>query len=71
MKLLIQYDNEELTIGQVAEKLSVSKSEVLDLLKKHNIPYVRVDEEYLKEELENADRVIKELGYDVVSKSTK
>lgn len=61
MKLLIQYDNEELTIGQVAEKLGISKSEVLDLLKKHKIPYVRVDEEYLEEELKNTDRVLKHL----------
>jgi len=52
MKLLIQYNNEELTIGQVAENLCISKSEVLDLLKKHKIPYVRVDEEYLEQEFE-------------------
>jgi hypothetical protein len=52
MKLLIQYDNAELSTGQVAEKLGISKAEVLDLLKKHNIPYVRVDEEYIKQEFE-------------------
>lgn len=69
MKLLIQYDNEELTIGQVAEQLCISKSEVLDLLTKHKIPYVRVDEEYLEEELKNADRVLKELKYDVLKPS--
>jgi transcriptional regulator with XRE-family HTH domain len=52
MKLLIQYDNAELTTGQVAEKLGISKSEVLELLKKHNIPYIRADEEYIKQEFE-------------------
>ena len=50
MKLLIQYDNAELSTGQVAEELGVSKSEVLDLLKKHNIPYIRADEEYIEQE---------------------
>ena len=57
MKLLIQYDNEELTIGQVAEQLCISKSEVLDLLQKHKIPYVRVDEEYLEQEFNSFKKV--------------
>lgn len=52
LKLLLKYDNEELTIGQVAEELDISKSKVMDLLKKYKIPYVRVDEEYLKQEFE-------------------
>jgi len=52
MKLLIQYDNAELSTGQVAEKLGISKSEVLELLVKHKIPYVRADEEYIKQEFE-------------------
>jgi len=59
MKLLIQYDNAELTTGQVAEKLGISKSEVLELLKKHKIPYVRVDEEYLEEEFKTIEKYIK------------
>ena len=56
MKLLIQYDNAELSTVQVAEKLGISKSEVLDLLKKHKIAYVRVDEEYIKQEFEAFDK---------------
>jgi excisionase family DNA binding protein len=59
MKLLIQYDNAELTTGQVAEKLGISKSEVLDLLVKHKIPYVRADEEYLEQEFKTIQKYIK------------
>jgi excisionase family DNA binding protein len=59
MKLLIQYDNAELTTGQVAEKLGISKSEVLELLKKHKIPYVRADEEYLEQEFKTIQKYIK------------
>ncbi len=48
--LLKAYDRGELSLGQVAEILSISKSEVMDFLKKYDIPYVRVDSEYLDQE---------------------
>ena len=59
IKLLIQYDNAELSTGQIAEKLEISKSEVLDLLVKHKIPYVRVYEEYLEQEFKTIEKYIK------------
>lgn len=52
MKLLLKYDKGELSIGQVAEELAISKYEVMGLLEKYGIPFVRVDEEYLKQEFE-------------------
>ena len=59
MKLLLLYDNGKLSIGQVAEELAISKSEVMDLLKKYGIPFVRVDEEYLKQEFEAFEKTDK------------
>ena len=37
-------------MGQVANILNISKSETMELLKKYNIPFVRVDREYLEQE---------------------
>ncbi len=48
--LLKAYDNGELSIGQVAKILNISKSEIMELLKKYDIPFVRVDREYLEQE---------------------
>ena len=48
--LLKAYDRGELSLGQIADILSISKSEAIDLLKKYNIPYVRVDSDYLEQE---------------------
>ena len=48
--LLKAYERGELSIGQVAVILNMSKSEVLELLKKYAIPYLQVDSEYLEQE---------------------
>ena len=49
--LLKAYDRGELSLGQVANILNISKSETMELLKKYDIPFVRVDSEYLEQEL--------------------
>ena len=48
--LLKAYDRGELSIGQVATILNLSKSEVMELLTKYDIPFIRVDREYLDQE---------------------
>ena len=48
--LLKAYDRGELSLGQVANILNISKSETMELLKKYDIPFIRVDSEYLKQE---------------------
>ena len=48
--LLKAYNNGELSIGQVAKYLNLSKIEVIELLEKYDIPFIRVDEKYLEEE---------------------
>jgi len=48
--LLKAYDRGELSLGQVANILNLSKAETIDLLKKYDIPFVRVDNEYLEQE---------------------
>jgi len=48
--LLKAYDRGELSLGQVATILSLSKGETIELLKKYDIPFVRVDSEYLEQE---------------------
>lgn len=48
--LLKAYDRGELSIGQIATILNLSKLEVMELLEKYDIPFVRVDEEYLEQE---------------------
>ncbi len=48
--LLKAYDRGDLSLGQVANILNISKSETMELLKKYNIPFVRVDSEYLEQE---------------------
>jgi len=48
--LLKAYDRGELSLGQVANILNISKSETMELLKKYDIPFVRVDREYLEQE---------------------
>jgi len=39
--LLKAYNEGELSIGQVAKFLNISKSETMELLKKYNIPFYR------------------------------
>ncbi len=48
--LLKAYERGELSLGQVANILNISKSETLELLKKYDISFVNIDEEYLEEE---------------------
>ncbi len=48
--LLKAYDRGELSLGQIANILNISKSETMELLKKYDIPFVRVDSEYLEQE---------------------
>ena len=48
--LLKAYDRGNLSLGQVANILNISKSETMELLKKYDIPFVRVDSEYLEQE---------------------
>ena len=48
--LLKAYDRGDLSLGQVANILNISKSETMELLNKYNIPFVRVDSEYLEQE---------------------
>jgi len=48
--LLKAYDRGELSLGQVANILNLSKSDTMELLKKYNIPFIRVDSEYMEQE---------------------
>jgi len=48
--LLKAYDRGELSLGQVATILNLSKADTMELLKKYDIPFVRVDREYLEQE---------------------
>jgi len=48
--LLKAYDNGELSIGQVCNILNISKNEVIKLLEKYDIPFIRVDNDYLQHE---------------------
>ncbi len=48
--LLKAYNEGELSIGQVAKFLNISKSETMELLKKYDIPFIEVSEEYLEHE---------------------
>jgi predicted HTH domain antitoxin len=48
--LLKAYEKGELSIGQVANILSISKNETMELLKKYDIPFINVDEIYLDQE---------------------
>ena len=48
--LLKAYDRGELSIGQVATILNLTKVEVIELLEKYDIPFIRVDSEYLEHE---------------------
>jgi len=48
--LLKAYDRRELSLGQVANILNLSKSDTMELLKKYNIPFIRVDSEYMEQE---------------------
>jgi len=50
--LLQAYDRGEFSLGQIAIILNSSKEETIELLKKHDIPFVRVDSEYLEQEFE-------------------
>jgi predicted HTH domain antitoxin len=48
--LLKAYDRGELSLGQVATILNLSKVDTMELLQKYDIPFVRVDSEYLEQE---------------------
>ena len=48
--LLKAYDRGELSLGQVANILNLSKADTVELLKKYDIPFVRIDSEYLEQE---------------------
>ncbi len=48
--LLKAYDRAELSLGQVATILNLSKAETMELLKKYDIPFIRVDSEYMEQE---------------------
>ena len=48
--LLKAYQEGDLSVGQVAKILDLTKSEVMDLLEKYDIPFITVDEEYLNQE---------------------
>lgn len=53
--LLKAYDRGELSIGQVATILNLPKIEVIELLEKYDIPFIRVDSEYLEQEFSAFD----------------
>ncbi len=48
--LLKAYEEGDLSIGQVAKILDVSKFEVMGLLEKYNIPFITINEAYLEQE---------------------
>ena len=48
--LLKAYKDGDLTIGQVAKILDISKSEVLELLEKYDIPFIEANKEYIEQE---------------------
>ena len=48
--LLKSYDRGELSIGQIGTILMLSKYEVMELLEKYDIPFIRVDKEYIEHE---------------------
>jgi len=48
--LLKAYDRGELSIGQIGTILNLSKYEVIELLEKYDIPFIRVDEKYIEHE---------------------
>ena len=50
--LLKAYDRGELSLGQVATILNRSKEETMELLQKYDIPFIRVNREYLEKEFE-------------------
>lgn len=48
--LLKAYDRGELSIGQIGTILNLSKYDVMELLEKYDIPFIRVDKEYIEHE---------------------
>ncbi|HFU74650.1 MAG TPA: hypothetical protein ENK66_00235 [Arcobacter sp.] len=48
--LLKAYEKGELSLGQVANILNLSKVETVELLKQYDIPFIQVDNEYLEQE---------------------
>ena len=48
--LLKAYDRGELSLGQVANILNISKTEIMELLKEYDIPFICVDSEYMEQE---------------------
>ena len=48
--LLKAYEEGDLSVGQVAKILNVTKFEVMELLEKYDIPFITANEEYLEQE---------------------
>ncbi len=48
--LLKAYQEGDLSVGQVAKILNVTKFEVMELLEKYDIPFITANEEYLEQE---------------------
>ena len=53
--LLKAYEKGELSIGQIGTILNLSKYEVMELLEKYNIPFIRADKDYLDQEFNAFD----------------
>ena len=53
--LLKSFDRGELSIGQISNILNISKYEVMEHLEKYDIPFIRVDEEYIENEFSAFD----------------
>lgn len=43
LELLKQYENAEISVGKIAEKLAISRDEVLDLFEKYDVALVDYD----------------------------
>jgi predicted DNA-binding protein YlxM (UPF0122 family) len=43
VELLKQYENAEISVGKIAEKLNITKDDVLDLMEKHDVYLVDYD----------------------------
>ena len=48
--LLKAYDEGDLSIGQITKILNITKAEIMELLEKYDIPFIRADKEYLEQE---------------------
>jgi len=43
VELLKQYENAEISVGKIAEKLNITKDDILDLMEKHDVYLVDYD----------------------------